>query len=252
MVDIDEVVRYWDSRPCNIRHSNEAIGTRKYFDEVSAKKYYVEPHIVNFADFQKWSGKKVLEVGCGIGTAAQTFAENGAIYDGIDISSRAIELAIQRFKVFNLQGKFIVQNCETMQGESVYDLVYSFGVLHHTPNIHVAIKNIWSALKPGGTFKLMLYSKHSWKSMRIAEGLDQPEAQAGCPIANTYMHDDVYKLLKNFNNVQIFQAHIFPYKINEYKSHRYIKEDYFECMSPELFTCMEKHLGWHLCITCTK
>lgn len=89
-------------------------------------------------------GKNVLEVGCGIGTAAQSFAENGAIYTGIDLSDYSIDIAKQRFKVFGLEGN--IYSCDVEKMTSVYehtfDLVYSFGVLHHTLHPNIAIKNI--------------------------------------------------------------------------------------------------------------
>jgi 2-polyprenyl-3-methyl-5-hydroxy-6-metoxy-1,4-benzoquinol methylase len=64
-----------------------------------------------------------------------------------------------------------------------FDLIYSFGVLHHTPNISIAIRNIFKMLKTGGQFKLMLYAKNSLKNFEIQDGLDQYEAQSGVPIA---------------------------------------------------------------------
>jgi 2-polyprenyl-3-methyl-5-hydroxy-6-metoxy-1,4-benzoquinol methylase len=84
-MSIEEVKEFWNRRPCNIKHSNKEIGSQEYFLEVSKRKYIVEPHILEFADFKSWRGKKVLEVGCGIGTAAHSFIESGAIYKGIDI-----------------------------------------------------------------------------------------------------------------------------------------------------------------------
>lgn len=67
-MDIFEKIKnYWNDRPCNIRHSKESIGTVKYFLEVEDKKYKVESHIPVFAEFNKWKGKKVLEIGCGLG-----------------------------------------------------------------------------------------------------------------------------------------------------------------------------------------
>ena len=65
---VEDVRAYWNARPCNIRHSDQAIGTIAYFDEVEARKYFVESHIPVFADFSRWAGKKVLEIGCGLGT----------------------------------------------------------------------------------------------------------------------------------------------------------------------------------------
>ena len=56
--------------------------------------------------------------------------------------------------------------------------------------------------------------------------------------------EDIYKLLKEFKNINIVQTHIFPYKIDSYKNYKYIKEDYFESMPSSLFDCLEKNLGW--------
>ena len=64
-VPIGKVREYWDRRPCNIRHSPAPVGTRQYFDEVEQRKYVVEPHISAFAEFPRWAGKRVLEIGCG-------------------------------------------------------------------------------------------------------------------------------------------------------------------------------------------
>lgn len=251
---IDTVYKFWNDRPCNIRHSSKEIGTKEYFEEVTKRKYIVESHILTFANFPAYKDKLVLEVGCGIGTAAQSFIENGAIYTGVDLSDKSIEIAKQRFDVFNLKGNVFQANIEELDNinDTQFDLVYSFGVLHHTPSIEKSISNIYKMLKPGGEFKMMLYAKNSWKYFEIVEGLDQFEAQSGVPIANVYTHDEIYTMLKDFNNVKIEQAHIFPYKIEPYKNYVYEKKDYFEHMPTELFACLEKNLGWHLCITCTK
>jgi len=256
---IDDVYKFWNDRPCNIRHSTKEIGTKEYFEEVSKRKYFVENHIPEFADFKKYKNKKVLEVGCGIGTAAHSFIENGAIYTGIDLSDKSVEIAKKRLEVFNLTGNIYQMNIEDMittpqnkETNDDFDLIYSFGVLHHTPDIQKSIQNIYKMLKPGGEFKMMLYAKNSWKYYEITEGLDQYEAQNGVPIANVYTHQEVRDLLTDFNNITIKQAHIFPYKIEQYKNYVYEKKDYFEVMPPELFQCLEKNLGWHLCISCTK
>lgn len=264
---IDQVYSYWNNSPCNIKHSNKEIGTKEYFQEVTERKYFVEPHILEFAKFQNYKGKHVLEVGCGIGTAAQSFVESGANYIGLDISDYSVELSKKRLELFGLTGGIYTANIESINkininytnelGETssfykTFDLVYSFGVLHHIPNINLAIRNIYELLKPGGEFKLMLYAKSSYKYKQICSGSDQFEATDNVPIANVYTKKEVYELLKDFVNIEIVQTHIFPYKIDEYKQYNYVKEDIFQEMTDEEFKTMEKVLGWHLCITCRK
>jgi ubiquinone/menaquinone biosynthesis C-methylase UbiE len=251
---LEEVQNFWNARPCNLKHSNAPIGTKQYFDEVEERKYFVEPHIPAFANFNQWRGKRVLEVGCGIGTDATNFARNGAIYTGVELSSESLKLAKQRFEVFGLTGRFIEGNAEEidelLKGET-FDLIYSFGVLHHTPSLNNALKAIRSLMDSNSLFKMMVYAENSWKSAMIAAGLDQPEAQYGCPIANTYTSVEIHNLLSNsdLECIEIYQAHIFPYKVEEYKKYKYIKEDWFDHMPPSVFNALENKLGWHLLIS---
>lgn len=107
---VEDVRAFWDRRPCNIRHSPREVGTREYFDEVERRKYFVEPHIPGFAQFDRWKGKKVLEVGCGIGTDAANFARAGADYAAIDLSEVSVEMARRRFALFGLHGQFVHGN----------------------------------------------------------------------------------------------------------------------------------------------
>src|SRR5437588_11658959 len=93
---IAAVREYWNARPCNVRHSTKPIGTREYFDEVEARKYLVEPHIPVFADFDRWRGFKVLEIGCGIGTDTINFARSGASVTAVDLSANSLAIARQR------------------------------------------------------------------------------------------------------------------------------------------------------------
>ena len=252
-ISINDVQNYWDARPCNVRHSNAEIGSKEYFEEVEARKYFVEPHIKGFADFPNWKGKKVLEVGCGIGTDAVNFAKAGAKYTGIELSGESLKLARQRFDVYQLEGNFLKGNAENLSQVlkiEEYDLIYSFGVLHHTPSIENALSEIRKFCSNQTRLKFMVYSANSWKQAMINEGLDQPEAQYGCPIANSYTKIQIQEILKNtgFKANSISKDHIFQFDIDKYKNYEYKKVPWFESMPGEIINVLEKNFGWHLLI----
>jgi SAM-dependent methyltransferase len=222
--DLDAVRDYWNRRPCNIRHSQAEIGSKEYFDQVEARKYMVEPHILAFADFARWEGKRVLEIGCGLGTDATNFARAGADYTGLELSSASLELTKKRFAIFGLNGTFYLGNAEELNDiipSQKFDLIYSFGVIHHTPNPDRVIEAAKNYLHAGSEFRLMLYAKHSWKAAMIDAGLDQPEAQSGCPIAFTYTKEEVAALMHGYEIIDIRQDHIFPYVIEKYVKYGY-------------------------------
>src|SRR5262245_21639805 len=99
---VADVQRYWDARPCNVRHSTKPIGSREYSDEVEARRYFVEPHIPAFAEFDRWRDKRVLEVGCGIGTESIRFARVGAHVTAVDLSPESLRIAEKRAKVIGV------------------------------------------------------------------------------------------------------------------------------------------------------
>jgi SAM-dependent methyltransferase len=252
----DEVKSYWNRRPCNVRHSSSPVGTEAYFNEVEERKYFVEPHIPGFADFGAWRGKRVLEIGCGIGTDAVNFVRGGADYTGIDYSEASVNLARQRFQVLGLtDGQLEVGDGEALPpsvAEKKFDLVYSFGVIHHTPSPRTVVENVRKVLKDDGEFRLMIYARNSWKSAMIAAGLDQPEAQFGCPIAYTYSPEQATELLEGFEILEMRQDHIFPYVVEKYVKYEYEMQPWFRSMPPEMFRALETSLGWHLLIRCRK
>src|SRR3989338_1186451 len=133
----EKVRSYWDKRPCNIRHSPKTPGTKEYFDEVEQRKYFVESHIPGFAQFERWRGKKVLEIGCGIGTDAVNFARAGVDLTVVELSPASLDIAKKRFEVYGLKARFYLGSAEELSSFvplEKYDLIYSFGVIHHTPH----------------------------------------------------------------------------------------------------------------------
>lgn len=268
-VEIQAVRDYWNRRPCNIRHSTAEIGTEEYFNQVEARKYFVEPHIPGFAEFDKWRGKKVLEIGCGIGTDTMNFARAGAEVTAVDLSSESIKLAKKRAEVFGLSDKiqFFEANAERLSEfipPQKYDLIYSFGVVHHSPHPEKIIEQIrQNFTHRETTLKLMVYYRYSWKVLWIllTEGrfqfwnLDKhvarnSEAQTGCPVTYSYSKKTVEDLIGDgFRVENIFVDHIFPYYIPEYVKYNYVKEWYWRMLPDSVFRALEKRFGWHLCVT---
>jgi len=243
---------YWNNQPCNVRHSKNAPGSLEFFQDVSARRYRVEPHIPEFAGFYLWQGRQVLEIGPGIGSDAAEFARNGADYYGIDYSDESVKLAQQRFKVEELEGTFVCGDSSDIESYSTLpkmDLVYSYGVIHHFPAIDRIIDNVYNILKPGGEFRFMVYAKNSWKQAMINKGLDQFEAQAGCPYAKSYTKDDITDLLgSKFQLERLRQDHCFMYNVDAYKQGRYELEPWFEAMPEAMREAVKEYLGWHLLV----
>ena len=269
VVPMDRVRAYWDARPCNLRHSPKTVGTKEYFDEVELRKYRVEPHIPAFADFARWSGLKVLEIGCGIGTDTINFARAGARVTAVDLSPRSIEIAQQRAQVFGLSGQigFHCADAEELSASvpvQAYDLIYAFGVIHHSAHPDRILAQLRRYCAPGGTLKLMIYHRYSWKVAGIVLGCgrgrfwqldrlvaESSEAQSGCPVTYTYGRGAARRLVEQggFHVLDMQVDHIFPYRISDYVQYRYIKEWYFDRLPRSFFRRLEKSVGWHLLIT---
>ena len=248
---IEGVRSYWDRQPCNIRHGEAPLGTKEYFDQVEARKYRVEPHIPRFADFPRWKGQRVLEVGCGIGTDTTNFARAGADVTAVELSGESLGLCRRRFEVCGLTARFYQANAEELSAVvpvEPYDLVYSFGVIHHTPNPRRAIEEIMRYMGAGSELRLMLYAKLSWKNLLVQLEKMQPEAQPDCPVVYTYTARGIRELLRGLDVVSIRKDHIFPWSIPAYVQHRYRKVWYLRWMPAPVLRVCERLLGWHLLI----
>jgi len=159
----EKVRAFWQANPCGTKFGEANPGTRRFYELVEKHRYTKEWHIPGAADFASARGLKVLEIGCGLGTDAAQFAEAGAVYTGIDLTEAAVELARKRFEIFNLPGKFQTADAEDLDFENEsFDLVYSHGVLHHTPDTKGAVQQIYRVLRPGGRAIVMLYHRDSF------------------------------------------------------------------------------------------
>lgn len=260
-MNIEIVKNYWDRRPCNIKHSVKPIGTLEYFDEVEKKKYFVEPHIPTFAEFNKWKGKKVLEIGCGIGTDSINFARAGAELTCVELSNKSLDLCKKRFQEYGLKARFVLCNAEELSDfikNEQFDLIYSFGVIHHSPNPYEIMKKVKDLCHKDTRLKIMVYSLVSYKTLEawIKCGYKfkfsfkksiqyYAEAQLGCPVAYTYTKKDLKKLFKDYHILSIKKTHIFPYVIKKYIRGQYQKRWFFNILPLRVFSWLETVLGWH-------
>ena len=162
-----KVREYWDRQPCGTGGVHFPEGSLEFFDEIENHRYNVESFIHSFAQFTRWHDKKVLEVGCGCGTDLLQFARAGAKVYGVDLSPYSIELVKQRLKLHGLQAEVEEGDAEKLPFSSErFDLVYSWGVLHHTPATSKAIEEIYRVLKPGGSIRIMIYHLISWAVLK--------------------------------------------------------------------------------------
>ena len=264
---MDAVKKFWNDRPCNIRHGIAEIGTKEYFDQVEARRYFVEPHIVEFAEFDKWNGKKVLEIGTGIGTDTIRFLRAGADVTSIDLSDESVAIAKKRADMYGFDSSRIqVQNAEEFSFPQKFDLVYSFGVIHHTPNPRAVIERIAGHQTSGQELRIMLYSKISYKLFWAMHENDRwdfslmdetirefAEAQTGCPVAYTYTFDQVRELLAPWYEVaDISKDHIFTWNVDKYIQHQYEIDDAWKNASPENLRALKSELGWHTLVKAVK
>lgn len=159
----NKVHDYWDDEPCGTSHSSGERFSKDYFDTIEKYRYSVEPEIFSFAQFPRFYGKKVLEVGVGAGTDFLQWIRSGAIGYGIDLTPNGIAHTRERLKVYGFDAdRLMVADAETLPFcKDGFDLVYSWGVIHHSPDTDRALKEILRVTRPGGSCKIMVYNRHS-------------------------------------------------------------------------------------------
>ena len=159
----ERVRQFWQENPCGTKFADAPPGSKRFYELVEAHRYEKEWHIPAAAGFSEAKGLRVLEIGCGLGTDGAQFAKAGADYTGVDLTDAAVELAQRRFELFQLPGTFQAADAEKLDfADNSFDLVYSHGVLHHTPDTAGAIREAYRVLKPGGRAVVMLYHRDSY------------------------------------------------------------------------------------------
>ena len=158
-----QVQGFWQQTPCDSWFTDAELGTAAFYKTLDEHRYRVHPRLRAAVGFEKFRGLRVLEIGCGCGSEAECFARAGAHYTAVDLTNAAVSVTQRRFQLAGLRGHFTQGDAEDLPFEDgSFDLVYSHGVLHHTPNTARALREVHRVLAPGGRAIVMLYHRDSF------------------------------------------------------------------------------------------
>jgi ubiquinone/menaquinone biosynthesis C-methylase UbiE len=226
------VAEFWDAHPCGSFATERKPGERAFFEDVAAHRYASHPFLDDLIGGRRFEGQRVLEVGCGLGIDLRRLASDRADVVGLDISAKSVALARQHFQVYGTDGEFVRSDSEHMPfADQSFDVVYSFGVLHHTPDTQAAIDECRRVLKDGGQLIVMLYNRTSWHVVaepylfaakrwilreQLPPGTTDPAEVvrrydgADNPLGKAYSQAELESMLRGFSDVRlgVFQPKI--------------------------------------------
>lgn len=167
MTGKDEVAAFWEAASCGEDLYLKGMDLAAY-EEQSRIRYDLEPFIPPFLAADEWAGKTVLEIGVGLGADHQLLAQGGARLTGVDLTDRALAHTRRRFELAGLSSDLRTGDAERLPfADNTFDAVYSWGVIHHSPDTPAAAREILRVLKPGGAFRVMIYNKWSLVGMML-------------------------------------------------------------------------------------
>jgi len=206
------VADFWNAEPCGSRY----LGEKSEFEAHSRARYQLEPYIFDFAGFTSARGLRVLEIGVGIGADYEQWLKAGAIASGVDLSAPSLERSRRRCKLAGFVPDLHLADAENLPfASNSFDVVYSYGVMHHSPNTAKCLIEAWRVLKPGGEARIMLYHHVSltgimlwlrygiWRAQSIRQCVHEYLESPG---TKTFTRSEVFGLMRDFENVSIDQV----------------------------------------------
>jgi ubiquinone/menaquinone biosynthesis C-methylase UbiE len=200
---MQQVESYWDRNVANWKITRQPTGSKEFFTEVERYRFSKLDYLPRRIDYNGYAGKKVLDVGCGLGTDLSCFVAGGAEGTGVDISSTAIELSKKNFDLRNLPAEFLKMDGERMSfADNSFDLVYCHTVLHFTSSPETMVREIYRVLKPGGDAFLMTINRHSW--LYTLHKLFKLEIDyMDSPVFRKYTYNEFRQLLMPFDHLEL-------------------------------------------------
>jgi ubiquinone/menaquinone biosynthesis C-methylase UbiE len=248
----DAVAAYWNERIHDLEMTDEPVGSPGFFRDLAEYRFDKLKYLQQVVDFGAYGGKRVLEVGCGLGLDLMLFARGGAQCTGIDLSAQAIGLAGTYFEGEGVEAEFTVMDGAAMEYEDdTFDLVYVHGVLPYAADAAAIARDCHRVLKPGGSAIFMNYNSRSWLSFlsRFAKvGLEHDDA----PVFRPRTRAELAAILEPFDDVRIMGER-FPVKS---RLHKGVKGALFNGVFVPAFKILPKALvrrwGWHWMAYCRK
>jgi len=207
----DEVRNFWNAEPCGSRY----LGELSDFEAHARARYELEPYIPEFAKFSSSRGLKVLEIGVGMGADYLEWLKAGANATGVDLSAISIERARHRCELAGHHPDLHVADAEHLPFPSnTFDVVYSYGVMHHSPDTARCLGEAWRVLKPGGEARIMVYHHPSVTGLMLwlRYGIFRRSLRSTVyqylesPGTKTYTHADARALMGNFEDLRLQQV----------------------------------------------
>lgn len=243
---IGDIRSYWNDHIHDLEIAQHPVGTAAFFQELDDYRYDKLRYLTRLVDFPAFRGRRLLEVGCGVGIDLVRFARAGAAVTGVDLAEVSIDLARKNFQHNGLAADLRVMNAEELEFEDdVFDVVYAHGVLQYTADPQRMIRELVRVLRPGGEGILMVYNRHSWlnalsKLMRVE--LEHQDA----PVLRKYSAGEFRRMLKPFSRTRIVPER-FPVRT---RLHRGAKAFLYNELFVRGFHILPKALvrptGWHL------
>jgi ubiquinone/menaquinone biosynthesis C-methylase UbiE len=212
---VDDVRDFWDRYVCgDIFTENTDRFSKQYIDEVRSKRFKYLYHLRPFLQRAADAGEKILEIGCSTGMDSAELVRLGKQVVGVDLSPQSIEVAKHHFQLVGLTAELKVENAQQLTfSDNSFDVVYSFGVLHHTPNIEAAMDEVYRVLKPGGKAFIMLYARYSLNNLvhvilRIPyESPKNPQDDA--PVTMTFSKRELRRLFHKFGGLRLQKRYLY-------------------------------------------
>ena len=254
MTLLEEQKSYWDQNPIGAEIFDAELGSREFCDRYV--KYYDEFYRESreSMNYEKYAGKRVLEIGCGLGANALHFAEAGAEVTAIDLSDTSVECSRRLFGYRGLTAVIEQGNAEKLGfPDDTFDMVCSLGVLMLVPDIEAAVGEIHRVLKPGGEVMVMLYNRWSWYWMLVKLTGTKVESERGDPPLNrVHSRREVQRLFSRFSGVTVVSERT-PRRTLRRKG--LLAKCYNKGFVPlygMLPDVLGKRIGWHLVVRGTK